>query len=98
MAAKTERFEARLEPEQRALLEEAAAARGQSLSAFMVGAALVEAKVVVQSSQVTLIPSEFAATFTKLLEAPPGALAPNFRRLADYEPLAESAPAAPSQR
>ncbi len=96
MAAKTERFEARIAPTERAVLEEAAAARGQSLSAFMLAAALAEANAVLQTTQVTLVPSEFAATFTKLLDAPSGALARNFQRLADYEPLAET-PAVPSE-
>ncbi len=96
MAVKTERLEARLQPEQRAVLERAAALRGQSLSGFMVGAALAEANLLLQDAQVTLIPPEFEATFTKLLDAPPGARAASHKRLADYEPLDEVSAADPA--
>ena len=43
MDAKTERIEVRLSPEHKAVIEEAAAARGQSLSAFVVSQALEQA-------------------------------------------------------
>ena len=44
MAGKTERIEVRLTAEHKALLEEAAALRGQSLSAFVVSEALERAR------------------------------------------------------
>ncbi len=87
MAAKTDRIEARLDPEQRALLEEAAAARGQSLSDFVLGVALSEAESVMRSMHVTVIPPEFVAEFERLLEAPPDRN--RHRRLAECEPLLE---------
>lgn len=87
--AKTERIEARIAPEQRSLLEEAAALRGQSLSGFVVGVALEEAHSVVDAASVTEVPADFAAAFDALLAAPPGARAAEFERLAGYEPLYE---------
>ncbi len=98
MAAKTERVEARLQPEQRALLEDAAALRGQSLSGFMIGAALAEANSLLEETRVTVIPREFEANFIKLLDAPPGALAASHKRLAEYEPLDEASAAEPTER
>lgn len=43
MTAKTKRIEVRLTPEHKALIEEAAALQGQSLSAFVVSQALEQA-------------------------------------------------------
>lgn len=86
---KTDRLEARLDPQQRAVLEQAAALRGQSLSAFLLGAALTEARAVIQAASVTTIPADFAERFAKVLDAPPGAFATRFTRLASYEPLDE---------
>lgn len=44
MATKSERIEVRLSPEHKSLLEEAAAMRGQSLSAFVVAEAVERAR------------------------------------------------------
>lgn len=43
MSTKTERIEVRLSPEHKAMIEEAAALRGQSISAFVVSEALEQA-------------------------------------------------------
>lgn len=87
MAAKTDRIEARIDPEQRALLEEAAAARGQSLSDFVIGVALSEAESLTRSMHITVVPPEFVAEFERLLGGPPDP--DRHRRLAEYEPLLE---------
>jgi len=44
MASKTERIEVRLSAEHKAMIEDAAALRGQSLSAFVVSEALEQAR------------------------------------------------------
>ena len=87
--AKTERIEARVAPEQRNVLEEAASLRGESLSGFVVGVALREARAVVDAATVTVVPADFAAAFDAILAAPPGAHATQFEHLAGYEPLRE---------
>ena len=93
--AKTERIEARVAPEQRNVLEEAASLRGESLSGFVVGVALREAHAVVDAATVTVVPADFAAAFDSILAAPPGARATEFERLGAYEPLPEgTAPSA----
>ena len=95
--AKTERIEARVAPEQRSLLEEAAALQGQSVSGFLLGVALREARSVVDAATVTVVPADFAIAFEAILSAPPGARATEFERLGAYEPLREGMAALPAQ-
>lgn len=92
MATKTDRIEARLDPAQRAVLEQAAALRGQSLSTFVVGAALTKARETLDAAQVTTLPAGFADVFMGLLDAPSGAFSSDFKRLGAYERLTERSP------
>lgn len=92
VATKTERLEARVDPDQRAMLEQAAALRGQSLSAFVIGAAMSEAGEILHEAQVTMLPASFTDAFMLLLDAPAGAFASDYKRLAGYEPLTERSP------
>lgn len=66
MATKTDRIEARLTTEERALIDRAAAVSGISSSAFVVGAAVDRADQVLAESMVTAAPIEF---FDHLLHA-----------------------------
>ena len=66
MAIKTDRIEARLSPDERSLIERAAATSGMSVSAFVVGAAVERADEVVAVSTVTVAPADY---FDRLLAA-----------------------------
>lgn len=66
MATKTERIEARLSPEERKRIDQAAAMEGQSLSSFMVSAAAEKAEQVITAGTTTVVPSEY---FDELLSA-----------------------------
>ncbi len=66
MATKTDRIEARLSPEQRELIDQAAAFEGQSLSSFIVAAAAEKAEQVIATRTTTTVPSEY---FDRLLSA-----------------------------
>ncbi|MGA0878850.1 MAG: DUF1778 domain-containing protein [Ilumatobacteraceae bacterium] len=66
MAIKTDRIEARLSPDERALIDRAAALSGTSSSAFVVRAAVDRADEVLTSSMVTATPAEY---FDRLLAA-----------------------------
>lgn len=58
MAVKTDRLEARLSPDQRALIERAASAAGVSVSAFVVGAAIDRADEVIADAM-TAVPADY---------------------------------------
>ena len=64
MASKAERLEARLTPVQRRQIEQAAALAGESVSAFMVAAALERAGSVVTEQATTVVPATY---FDRLL-------------------------------
>ena len=66
MAIKSERVEARLSSDERKLIDQAAALAGQSLSAFMVGAAGEKAELVIAAQATTVVPAEY---FDRLLSA-----------------------------
>jgi uncharacterized protein (DUF1778 family) len=59
VATKAERVEARLTGEQRRQIEQAAALAGESVSSFMVGAALERAETVVAERATTVVPSAY---------------------------------------
>lgn len=66
MAVKTERIEARLSTDERALIERAAVTSGTSVSAFLVRAAVDRADEIIASSMVTVVPASY---FDRLLAA-----------------------------
>lgn len=66
MATRTERVEARLSPEERQRIRRAADLAGQSLSKFMVGAAVEKAERVIASQATTGLPPDY---FDRLVSA-----------------------------
>lgn len=66
MAVKTQRMEARVSPEERARIEQAAALKGLSVSAFMVSAAVERAGEVIEAATETVVPADY---FDALLAA-----------------------------
>ncbi len=66
MAARAERLEARLTPTQRKQIEHAAALAGESVSSFVVLAALDRADVLVRDQASTVLPATY---FDRLLAA-----------------------------
>ena len=69
---KTERLEARLTIEQRALIEHAAAVEGRSISEFVVGAAQAAAREVIEKHEIIrLTESQSRSLVESLLASPP---------------------------
>jgi uncharacterized protein (DUF1778 family) len=64
------RLQIRLEPEQKAILERAAAATHLNVSAFVLQAAAMQAESVLAERQRIRLSPEAAAAFTEALEAP----------------------------
>ena len=64
MAAKTERLETRLTSTERDQIEQAAALAGESVSSFVVLAALGRAEIVVREQASTVVPADY---FDRLL-------------------------------
>lgn len=77
---KSERLEARLNPEDRARIEHAANLEGVSVSAFVVGAAVDLAAEVIAGSATTVVPADFFDALAKSLDDPDPA--PRLRRAA----------------
>lgn len=81
MALKTTRLEARLTPDQRRRIERAAALEEESVSAFVVGAAIARAEEVAASRSVTVVPGDyFDRLLASLDQVDP---APGLRRAAE---------------
>lgn len=59
MATKTERLEARVARTDRELIELAASSTGESVSAFMVGAAVGRAEEVLAEATTTTVPADY---------------------------------------
>jgi uncharacterized protein (DUF1778 family) len=59
MATKTQRMEARVSPDERARIEQAAAASGVSVSAFIVDAAVQQADAIITASTTTAAPQDY---------------------------------------
>jgi uncharacterized protein (DUF1778 family) len=81
------RFDMRLSPEHKELLEQAAAASGQDLTAFAPEACLERAGNVLHRHQVTTLTRRDMKAFLKLLDKPPApnaALRAAFRRLKEF--------------
>ena len=66
MAVKTHRLEARLSPDDRERIEQAASVTGVSVSAFMVDAAVERADEIIAAATTTVVPADY---FDALLEA-----------------------------
>jgi uncharacterized protein (DUF1778 family) len=70
MAAKAERLEARLTPTQRKQIEQAAALAGESISSFVVLAALDRADILVRDQASTIIPAAYFDQLVASLDEP----------------------------
>lgn len=66
MAVRTERVEARVSPDERERIERAAVFAGESMSAFMVSAAVQRADDVIAERSATVVPADY---FDELLAA-----------------------------
>lgn len=66
MSVKTDRVEARLSPDQRRRIEQAAEFAGESMSAFMVSAAVERADELIATHTATVVPTDY---FDQLLAA-----------------------------
>lgn len=70
MATKTDRIEARLSPDERALIDRAAAITGTSSSSFVVSAAVDRADQVLAASMVTATPADYFDRLVAALDDP----------------------------
>jgi uncharacterized protein (DUF1778 family) len=73
LATKTERIDARLSPDERALIDRAAAVTGTSSSAFLVSAAVDRADQVLAASMVTVTPADYFDQLQSALDDPDSA-------------------------
>ncbi len=70
MATKAERLEARLTPSQRKQIEQAAVLAGESISSFVVLAALDRAEILVRDRASTVVPAAYFDQFVASLDEP----------------------------
>lgn len=70
MATRSGRLETRLTEAQRMQIERAAALAGESLSAFVVAAALQRAEAVVDEQASTVVPAQYFDRLVEALDAP----------------------------
>ncbi len=70
MAAKTNRIEARLSPDQRALIDHGAALSGTSSSAFVINAAVDQADRVLTKYATTATPTDYFDRLLSVLDEP----------------------------
>ena len=84
MPVKTERIEARLSPEERARIEQAASTQGVSVSTFVVGTAVDRADQIIAEATSTTVPVEYFDRVLTALDDPDPAprLAKAARRVA----------------
>lgn len=68
---KTERVEARLSPDERRRIEQAAEIAGESMSSFLVRAAVSRADDVVAAHLSTIVPADYFDDLVAALDAPP---------------------------
>jgi uncharacterized protein (DUF1778 family) len=71
MSVKTDRVEARLSPDQRSRIEQAASFEGESMSSFMVNAAVERADELIEAHTSTVVPSEYFDQLLAALDEPP---------------------------
>jgi uncharacterized protein (DUF1778 family) len=80
MPAKSDRVEARLSPDERERINRAAEFEGQSVSSFMVTAAVEKADQVISEHTVTQVPTNYFDQLLRALDEP--GPAPQLRRAA----------------
>jgi uncharacterized protein (DUF1778 family) len=80
VGTRSERLEARLSSEQRAQIEHGAALAGESVSSFVVVAAVDRAKAIVHERTTTVVPDEYFDALISALDEP--AAAPRLQRAA----------------
>lgn len=73
MAVKTDRIEARLSPDERARIEQAASTSGLSVSAFLVSSAVARADEVIAAATTTLVPADYFDQLVTALDEPDAA-------------------------
>lgn len=73
MAAKTDRMEARVSPDERQRIEQAASFTGVSVSAFIVNAAVDRAEQVISESATTTVPADYFDALLAALDEPESA-------------------------
>jgi uncharacterized protein (DUF1778 family) len=71
MSVKTERVEARLSADQRNRIEQAAQFAGESMSSFMVNAAVDRADEVIAAQTSTVVPAKYFEALLAALDEPP---------------------------
>jgi len=71
MAVKSDRVEARLSPDQRDRIERAATLAEESISSFMVSAAVQRAEAVIADHSSTVVPSDYFDQLLAALDAGP---------------------------
>lgn len=71
MEVKSERIEARVSPDQRHRIEQAALFSGESTSAFMVNAAVERADEVIATQTSTVVPADYFEALLAALDDPP---------------------------
>jgi uncharacterized protein (DUF1778 family) len=67
---KTERMEARISADERALIERAAALTGMSVSALLVSSAVAHADDVITAATTTLVPADYFDDLVTALDEP----------------------------
>ena len=70
MAVKTDRLEARLSPDQRERIEQAATAAGLSVSAFVVEVAVERADEIIAAATTTVVPADYFDDLLAALDEP----------------------------
>jgi uncharacterized protein (DUF1778 family) len=70
MAQKTTRIEARLTPQERAQIERAAALAGESVSTFLIGAAVARAEAVFENTSTTVVPADYFDELLATIDQP----------------------------
>jgi len=73
VAVKTDRLEARLSPDDRKRIEQAASATGVSVSAFMVDAAVERADEIIAAATTTVVPADYFDALLVALDEPESA-------------------------
>jgi uncharacterized protein (DUF1778 family) len=71
VAVRTDRVEARVSPDQRERIERAASFSGESMSTFMVSAAVQRADEVIAEQSATVVPAGYFDQLLAALDEPP---------------------------
>lgn len=85
MAERTDRIEARVEPERAERIRYAAALTHTSVSSFVVDAAVEKAEEVIGEERETIVPSDFFDSLLEALDEPPEVV-PALKRAVDRAP------------